>query len=60
MEKYTKRLAYNNSCHIFASTVFELHTIRTALELFSKKVLKTKNNTPPMPLFDAHLGGFFF
>jgi hypothetical protein len=20
----------------------------------------TKNNTPPMPLFDAHLGGFFF
>jgi hypothetical protein len=20
----------------------------------------TKNNTPSMPLFDAHLGGFFF
>lgn len=21
---------------------------------------RTQNNTPPMPLLDAHLGGFFF
>ncbi len=27
--------------------------------LFSEQYL-TKDNTPSMPLFDAHLGGFFF
>ena len=23
-------------------------------------ILNTQDNTPPMPLFDAHLGGLFF
>lgn len=28
--------------------------------LFSAEQYLTKDNTPPMPLSDAHLGGFFF
>lgn len=27
---------------------------------FSLRRFTTKNNTPPMPLYDAHLGGFLF
>ncbi len=58
--KTTKSIAQLNNCIIFASTVPVLHTIRTACGSFSSKVLETKNNTPPMPLNDAHLGGLFF
>lgn len=43
---------------IFVLTVPELHTIRTALGSCLK--ILNKDNTPPLPLFDAHLGGFFF
>lgn len=43
----------------FVLTVPVLHTIRTACGSFSQKFL-TENNTPPMPLSDAHLGGLFF
>ena len=28
--------------------------------LYSLRSFTTKNNTPPMPLYDAHLGGFLF
>lgn len=43
----------------FASTVFVLLLIRSVCGSFSSKVIETKDNTPPMPLFDAHLGGLF-
>ncbi len=33
---------------------------KTLYKLFSNKVLRTKENTPPMPLLDAHLGGLLF
>ena len=41
----------------FASTVPVQHTIRTACGSFFLK--KYNNNTPSMPLRDAHLEGFF-
>jgi len=43
---------------IFGTTVPVLHTTRTAGGSFFIN-LKCKNNTPPMPLSDAHLGGLF-
>ena len=43
----------------FAATVPELHTIRTALGSLLTESFLTKDNTPPMPLFEAHLGGLF-
>jgi len=36
-----------------------MHTVRSADGLFFKLVHSFNNNTPPMPLADAHLGGFF-
>jgi len=60
MENIKNTFAFNNSYHIFAVSVFDIHIIRFAIESISKKVLKTNNNTPPMPLSEAHLGGFFF
>ena len=59
MENIKNTFAFNNSYHIFAVSVFDIHIIRFAIESISKKVLKTNNNTPPMPLSEAHLGGFF-
>ena len=45
-------LEYSN----FANPVFQ----RTVLHHFTfKKVLATKDNTPSMPLTEAHLEGFF-
>lgn len=49
----------NDNSIIFAATVLVLHTIKTAYELFFQKVLVTKDNTPSMPLPEAHLEGFF-
>lgn len=48
-----------NSC-TFALTVPVLLPIRTAHWSFFKDSTFTNNNTPPMPLHDAHLGGFLF
>jgi len=45
---------------IFAVATSKLFNIKTTLGLFSKDSYLTKNNTPSMPLLDAHLGGFFF
>lgn len=44
----------------FALTVPVLLPIRTAHGSFFKDSTFTNNNTPPMPLHDAHLGGFLF
>jgi len=45
----------------FVPTVLATLPIRTASqgESFDSKSSLTQNNTPSMPLFDAHLGGFF-
>ncbi|SMC61500.1 hypothetical protein SAMN04488101_101730 [Pedobacter nyackensis] len=45
---------------IFALTVPVLLSIRTAHMSFFKEQFSTQDNTPPMPLLDAHLGGFLF
>ena len=42
------------------STVPALHTVRSASGSFFFYSNSTNNNTPPMPLYDAHLGGFLF
>lgn len=60
MNKMCTRFENSNIPGIFAVTEPELHTIRTALRSVLKKTVYTQDNTPPMPLFDAHLGGFFF
>ncbi len=44
---------------IFASTVLATLPTRTASQGESF-VFKTFSNTPPMPISEAHLGGFFF
>ncbi len=44
----------------FVLTVPELLTVRSVLGSFFLASPSTKNNTPSMPLSDAHLGGFFF
>ena len=49
-----------NYSRIFAVTVFRLHTIRTASGSFLKDSFLTTDNTPPLPLLEAHLGGLFF
>jgi len=43
---------------IFALKVPVLLPIRTASGSFLKEQFSTQDNTPPMPLLDAHLGGF--
>jgi hypothetical protein len=45
---------------IFVLTVPELLTVRSVLGSFSLASSSTQDNTPSMPLSDAHLGGFFF
>ena len=44
----------------FVSTVPALHTVRSASGSFFSDSNFTNHNTPPMPLHDAHLGGFLF
>lgn len=44
----------------FALTVPVLLPIRIAHGSLLKKSTFTNDNTPPMPLHDAHLGGFLF
>ena len=44
----------------FAATVPALLPNQISLRVFPKRQLFTKDNTPPMPLSDAHLGGLFF
>lgn len=44
----------------FASTFLALHTVSLLSGFFLLESNFTNNNTPPMPLHDAHLGGFLF
>lgn len=44
---------------IFVSTVLATLPIRTASQGESFALITIFKNTPPMPLNDAHLGGFF-
>jgi hypothetical protein len=55
---FEKNKPFFQKMYIFAPTVPVLHTVRSASGSFSKDSLITQDNTPPMPLYDAHLGGF--
>ena len=44
----------------FASTISELLSIRKVHESYIIDSIFTNNNTPSMPLHDAHLEGFLF
>lgn len=46
--------------HIFAKVGSENYGFATDFGLYLKDSSFSKDNTPPMPLFDAHLGGFSF
>ncbi len=43
----------------FEIPTFDLHVFNNANDVFLFDSNITYNNTPPMPLNDAHLGGFF-
>lgn len=58
-KKSATTIAQYYNCSIFASTVPVL-LLACSNGSFSSKVIVTNNNTPPMPLLDAHLGGLFF
>jgi len=59
-KKSIKSIAQLRNCVTFAATVPVLLPACSAYGSVSSKVLETNNNTPPMPLSDAHLGGLFF
>jgi len=46
--------------YTFEATVPAVLPVRSVFGSFSKKSSFTQDNTPSMPLSDAHLGGFFF
>lgn len=52
-----KSIAQLHNCVTFAATVPVLLPVRSACGSFF--LSKTHNNTPSMPLCDAHLEGFF-
>ncbi len=56
LKKFTE---FKNRC-TFVLIVLVQHTVRSASGSFYKDSNFTNNNTPPMPLHDAHLGGFLF
>ncbi len=59
-EKLFNQIVFNSENRFtFAITVPVLHTIRTACGSFLQVIISIKDNTPPMPLNDAHLGGLF-
>lgn len=62
MELYNKMYINLVNNLTFVLTVLATLPIRTASqgESFALESSKTNNNTPSMPLSDAHLGGFFF
>jgi len=59
-KKSATSIAQSYNCIIFASIVPVLLPACSVNGSFSSKVIVTNNNTPPMPLLDAHLGGLFF
>jgi hypothetical protein len=44
----------------FVQTFLDLYTVRSKIRSSSFESIFTNNNTPPMPIHDAHLGGFLF
>lgn len=44
----------------FAETLYVLPPIKLVCGALFFDSNFTNNNTPPMPLYDAHLGGFLF
>ena len=59
-KNFVNDVANDTFCITFVPTVPVLLPVRSAYGSFSQTVHITKDNTPPMPLFDAHLGGLFF
>lgn len=45
-------------CSFASASDFQSEPIQNAVAL--NRSNNIQDNTPPMPLFDAHLGGFFF
>jgi hypothetical protein len=45
-------------CSFATAIGFQLKPVQNAVALNRSNDIQ--DNTPPMPLFDAHLGGFFF
>lgn len=45
---------------IFALPATVLQLVKYASSSRLRKIYSVNDNTPPMPLFDAHLGGLFF
>ncbi len=60
IRKVQNILHWNKIC-IFATTVRITLPIRIASQgaSFAQNVIITQDNTPSLPLYDAHLGGFF-
>lgn len=48
----------DNTCN-FVLLILKCYLLTVVHSIFSEDSY-SKNNTPPMPLHDAHLGGFFF
>lgn len=62
-KKSIKSIAQIHNCVTFASTVLATHKserIAYQGESFAFIGFNNQNNTPSMPLCDAHLEGFFF
>lgn len=58
-KNFVKNVANDTFSITFVPISPILHNDIIASGSFSQTVHTTKDNTPPMPLFDAHLGGFF-
>jgi hypothetical protein len=48
------------NCCTFAPPDPNMNILMLIFGSILKKVLRTNDNTPPMPLSEAHLGGFLF
>ena len=57
---FLKLIEKSCNCMTFAATVPVLLTVGSACGSFLRESIFTYDNTPPMPLTDAHLGGLCF
>jgi hypothetical protein len=55
-----KKYFFFKYLYIFVLIIGTLLNVKFVCKLFSSDRFITNNNTPSMPLFDAHLEGFFF
>ena len=61
--KVLKMFTISKKSFMFASTLLATHKVEQIAyqgEPYAFTGFCPQNNTPPLPLFDAHLGGFFF